>query len=59
MKNVTILIATGIHDLHTHEQNLIVYGEEMCRRFRIISHDAMIPQCYHTKASCLRDTTIG
>jgi len=39
-ENVTILIATGIHDLHTHEQNLIVYGEEMCRRFRIISHDA-------------------
>ena len=39
-ENVTILIATGIHDLHTHEQNLLVYGEEICRRFKIVSHDA-------------------
>ena len=35
-ENVTILIATGIHDLHTHEQNLLVYGEEICRRFKIV-----------------------
>ncbi|MGI6789938.1 nickel-dependent lactate racemase [Aminivibrio sp.] len=35
---VTLLVATGIHDPHTPEQNLQVYGDEMVRRFRIVSH---------------------
>jgi len=37
---VTLLVATGIHDPHTDEQNLQVYGEEIVRRFRIVSHAA-------------------
>ena len=37
---VTLLVATGIHDPHTDEQNLQVYGEETVRRFRIVSHIA-------------------
>jgi len=38
-ENVTLITATGIHDPHTDEQNLLVYGEELCRRFKIVSHD--------------------
>lgn len=37
---VTLVTATGIHDPHTPEQNRKVYGEDICRRFRVISHDA-------------------
>ncbi len=45
---VTLVVATGIHDPHTHEQNLQVYGEEIVRRFRIVSHisddlDSLVP----------------
>jgi nickel-dependent lactate racemase len=36
---VTLLTATGIHDEHTDAQNREVYGKELCRRFRILSHD--------------------
>jgi nickel-dependent lactate racemase len=35
---VTFVVATGIHDPHTEEQNLEVYGEEIVRRFRVVSH---------------------
>lgn len=38
--DVTLITATGIHDPHTDEQNIQVYGEELCRRFRLVSHDA-------------------
>ncbi len=38
--HVTLVTATGIHDLHTREQDIEVYGEELCRRFKVISHDA-------------------
>jgi nickel-dependent lactate racemase len=37
---VTLIVATGIHDPHTEAQNREVYGEELCRRYRIVSHDA-------------------
>ncbi|MGI6783412.1 MAG: nickel-dependent lactate racemase [Aminivibrio sp.] len=37
-EQVTLLVATGIHDPHTPEQNLQVYGEELVRRFKIVSH---------------------
>ena len=37
---VTLVTATGIHDPHTPEQNIQVYGKDICRRFRIVSHDA-------------------
>jgi len=35
---VTFVVATGIHDPHNEEQNLEVYGEEIVRRFRVVSH---------------------
>ncbi|HCX95692.1 MAG TPA: transcriptional regulator, partial [Spirochaetaceae bacterium] len=31
--HVTFVIATGIHNPHTPEQNVLVYGAEVCRRF--------------------------
>lgn len=37
---VTLVTATGIHDPHTREQDIQVYGEELCRRFKVVSHDA-------------------
>ncbi len=37
---VTLLTATGIHDPHSREQDLQVYGEDLCRRFKVLSHDA-------------------
>jgi nickel-dependent lactate racemase len=41
--HVTLVTATGIHDPHTPEQNILVYGEEVCRRFKVISHNATDP----------------
>ena len=38
--DITLVTATGIHDPHTEEQNRQVYGEELCRRLKIVSHDA-------------------
>lgn len=35
---VTFIVATGIHDPHTFEQNIQVYGDEIVRRFSIVSH---------------------
>lgn len=37
---VTLLTATGIHDPHTREQDLQVYGQDLCSRFKVLSHDA-------------------
>lgn len=38
--SVTLITATGIHDPHTDAQNREVYGEELCKRYRVLSHDA-------------------
>ncbi|MDR2504162.1 MAG: nickel-dependent lactate racemase [Deltaproteobacteria bacterium] len=40
-EQVTLVIATGIHDPHTDAQNLEVYGPEIVKRFKIINHDGM------------------
>lgn len=40
---ITLVIATGIHEPHTLEQNIDVSGEDLCRRFKIISHNAEDP----------------
>ena len=37
---ITFLTATGIHDPHTEEQNEEVYGKELVKRFRFVSHSA-------------------
>ncbi|MDL2209637.1 nickel-dependent lactate racemase [Desulfovibrio sp. OttesenSCG-928-O18] len=39
-EQVTFLVATGIHDVHTDEQNREIYGDEIVNRFKVISHDA-------------------
>ncbi|GAB1483344.1 nickel-dependent lactate racemase [Treponema sp.] len=38
--SVTLLTATGIHDPHTREQDIQVYGRELVERYRVVSHDA-------------------
>ena len=37
---VTFLVATGIHDPHTDQENRDIYGNEIVDRFKVINHDA-------------------
>jgi len=37
--NITLIVAVGAHRLHTDEDNVIVYGEEVVKRVKIISND--------------------
>lgn len=37
---VTFLVATGIHEPHTEQQNREIYGNEIVDRFTVISHNA-------------------
>lgn len=37
---VTFVVATGIHDVHTEQQNRDIYGDEIVDRFTVVSHDA-------------------
>jgi nickel-dependent lactate racemase len=39
-EQVTFLVATGIHDPHTDQENRDIYGNEIVDRFKIINHDA-------------------
>ncbi len=39
-EQVTFVIATGIHDPHSREQNEATYGKDMVERFNIVSHIA-------------------
>lgn len=45
-EQVTFLVATGIHDGHTDEQNREIYGDEIVDRFKVISHDAFAPDTH-------------
>lgn len=36
---ITLLIATGIHRPQTTEENRAVFGEEICRSYRIVNHN--------------------
>ncbi len=36
---VTLVTATGIHEAHNDRQNVEVYGKEICRRFKVVSHN--------------------
>lgn len=38
-EDITIVIATGTHRMHTHEENVTVCGAEMVRRLKIHQHD--------------------
>ena len=37
--DIDLIVATGIHRPHTEEDNRAVFGEELCRRYRIVNHD--------------------
>lgn len=37
---ITFLTATGIHDPHTREQDLEVYGKDLVNKYRFVSHCA-------------------
>jgi len=39
-EQITFYIATGIHDPHTKEQNIEIFGEELVNSYRFVSHDA-------------------
>ena len=39
-EDITVVVATGTHRGHTHEEDVTVCGEEMVRRLRIIQHDS-------------------
>jgi lactate racemase len=38
--NITILIATGMHRISTASERLEVFGREVCKKYKIIDHDA-------------------
>ena len=37
--DIDLIVATGIHRPHTEEDNRAVFGEGLCRRYRIVNHD--------------------
>src|SRR6056297_2271618 len=39
-EQITFYIATGIHDPHTKEQNIEIFGEKLVNSYRFVSHDA-------------------
>ena len=39
-EDITVVVATGTHRGHTHEEDVTVCGEKMVRRLRIIQHDS-------------------
>ena len=39
-EDITVIVATGTHRGHTHEEDITVCGEEMVRRLKIVQHDS-------------------
>ncbi|MDR1827068.1 MAG: nickel-dependent lactate racemase [Methylobacteriaceae bacterium] len=39
-EQVTFLVATGVHDVHTDAQNREFYGDAIVDRFKVVSHNA-------------------
>lgn len=37
--NITLIVATGIHRGHLEEDNLAIFGNDICRNYRIENHD--------------------
>ena len=37
---VTFVVATGIHDVHTDQENRDVYSDEIVDLFKVVSHEA-------------------
>lgn len=38
-EKITLIIATGIHRPHTEEDNLTIFGADICSKYRIFNHD--------------------
>lgn len=38
-ENITLLVALGIHRPHTDEENRMIFGDEICNKYRIESHN--------------------
>lgn len=38
-QQITLVVATGIHRAHTQEDNLAIFGAEICHKYRIENHD--------------------
>ena len=38
-QDITLLVALGIHRPHTQEENISIFSEEICKRYRIENHD--------------------
>jgi nickel-dependent lactate racemase len=45
-EQVTLLVATGIHDVHTDAQNREFYSDAVVDRFTVVSHDASRPETH-------------
>ncbi len=37
--NITLVIATGIHRPHSEQDNLAIFGADICQQYRIENHD--------------------
>jgi nickel-dependent lactate racemase len=45
-EQVTFVVATGIHDVPSEQENRDVYGNELVDRFKVIGHDAFAPDSH-------------
>lgn len=43
-ENITLLVATGTHRAHTPEEDIIVVGEDLAKRLKIVQHDCKNPE---------------
>lgn len=43
-ENVTVLVGTGTHRANTEDELAAMFGEELCRKVRVVNHDAFEPQ---------------
>lgn len=41
--DICLVVATGTHRGHTPEENIAVYGEDVCQRVKIYQHDCLAP----------------
>ena len=54
-EDITLLVATGTHRAHTPEEDIVVVGEELAKRLKIVQHD-----CRDKNANVfVRTTTTG
>lgn len=60
-EDITILVATGTHRGHTHEEDITVCGEDMVHRLKIIQHDCRKHEdmVYLGKTSCGNDIAVN